>query len=207
MMQEEQNSLPMQLSSQDMSIMIGEMDGLYQKGVLAYTKGVHQFKQEILKQKNLLQLKKDAIREDEKKLESFLYELGYDEKNLQKKQLEFLEKIRSIHELKSEYASLLDEGEYQKILDAKSKNIYALEDEIEELEMALLQKELERINLVEKLTPLRLEIQKLEDAIAELEFDKNHFESVALHQVSPVQSGAMKLLQKEREVIETEIEE
>ncbi len=156
----------------------------YRDGIIAYSEGVSRYVLEISKLKAHISTEKKLIEKDEATLLVLERQVGYDEKLLHKYNNNFSKKINSIQELNREYKEMLDNAEYLKLDKRKLHELQEILDEIEELEMAVLQHELERVNLLLKLEPKRRVILALEKELKELKLDKVYFESTKLQQIA-----------------------
>ena len=164
-----------------MSIM--KTENYYKQGIIAYEEGIHRYVMEIEKLKNQIN---SQAKNNEKEKQALLViesQITSEEKLLERLNEQFSQKVKSIEELKIEYRDMIDGAEYNKLLSRKKKELFEVLDEIEELEMTLLGKELERVNLLGKLEPRQRIIEEIEADLRELELEKEHFESTKLHQI------------------------
>lgn len=162
---------------------IKEMEKRYTQGTLAYTESLHRYTIEIEKLKAQIKTSIAEKAAEEKSLTKIEHENLYNEKLLDRLSDQFCKKAESIEELNDEYSSIIDTKEYTKILLRKKKDITALQDEIDEIETSLLDRELERLNLLEKLEPKRMAIAQMEAEITQLELEKEHFGLTKLQQI------------------------
>jgi len=161
-----------------------EIEKHYRDGIIAYSEGMSRYVLETSKLKASINTEKKLIEKDEAALLLLERQVGYDEKLLQKYNNNFSKKIHSIQELNREYKEILDNEEYLKLDKRKLHELQEILDEIEELEMTVLLRELERVNLLLKLEPKRRIILALERELKELELDKAYFESTKLQQIA-----------------------
>jgi len=162
---------------------IAEIDNYYRQGTLAYAEGLSRYKVEIAKLINSIEKAVNEKHKEEKSLLEAEQELAIDVRMLERLQDDFMQKLHSIEELKTEYKDVLDEAEYIKLLTGKKIELYKVQDSIEELELTHLSHELERINNLEILEPKRREIDSLKESLKELELEKEHFASTKIHQL------------------------
>jgi hypothetical protein len=166
---------------------LNEIDRSYKRGVLEYKENIQSYIIEIEKLKSQIDLEREYSDKEEKNLLMLEHELVFESKAYDKLQVKFSQYINSIEELKNEYKDVLDEARYTVTLKRKEKELFELLDDIEVSELILLNKELERLNIVECLEPKQIQLKKLKIALKELEMEKAYFESIGLHKVSSVQ--------------------
>lgn len=180
-----------------------EIENHYRDGIIAYVEGISRYSLETSKLKANISTEKKLIEKDEATLIVFERKVSYDEKLLQKYNDSFSQKIHSIQELNREYKEILEDAEYLKLDKRKQHELQELLDEIEELEMTLLHRELERTNILLKLEPKRRLIRELESELTELNLDKEYFASTKLQQISAI-SNKEKM---EDDTVDTEVME
>ena len=185
-------------------VAVREIENHYREGIIAYTEGLSRYVLEISKLKANISTEKKLIEKDETLLLLLERGVGYDEKLLEKNNDTFSQKIHSLQELDREYKDMLENKEYQKLDTRKIHELQEILDEIEELEMMLLQRELERLNMLIKLEPKRRLIRELKSELTELRLDKEYFEATKIHQI-PLISNQKKL--KVEEPVDTEMME
>jgi len=165
------------------SMVVREVENRYREGILAYIDVLARYEEEIAQLQQKLSEAKAATAPEEAKLSILAQEVRIEERMLERLNSEFLQKITDYEAFEYEYSPLM-EKEGAKLLErSKHGEIERLSDEIEEGEMKLLSLELERLNQLEKLEPLRLEIGRIERALAELERKKRYFETTHLQQM------------------------
>jgi len=162
---------------------ISKTENYYKQGIRAYEEGIHQYVMEIEKLKNQINAQAKNNEKEEQALLVIESRIASEERLLERLNEQFSQKVKSIEELKIEYRDMIDGAEYNKLLSRKKKELFEVLDEIEELEITLLGKELERVNLLDKLEPRQRIIEELEANLRELELEKEHFESTRLHQI------------------------
>lgn len=165
------------------SMVVREVENRYREGILAYMDVVAQYEEEIAALKERIAALKAQSAPQEARLSLFGEEVRVEERLLDRLNAAFLQKVASYEEFKSDYTKLVDEKARQQIEISKTKEIHHLHDEIEESESKLLATELERLNILEKLEPLRQETGRLERQLTELERKKKHFETTHLQHV------------------------
>ncbi len=167
---------------ESVSLVIREVENRYREGLLAYMDALARFEEEIGVVEGKISRLKALSAPDEAKLSLYAEEIRVEERMLERLNAELLQKIAIYEAFLNEYADMVDDEAAAKVKRTKSREIVMLHDEIEESELALLQRELERLNLIEKLEPIRQEIRHLEGVQSELERKKKHFEHTRLQQ-------------------------
>ncbi len=162
---------------------ISEIDNYYKQGTMVYAEGVSRYSVEIEKLLNRIEKAVNDKQKEEAVLLALEQELAIDNRLLEQLQDEFMQKLHSIEELNTEYKELVDEAGYTKLLTQKRRELHKVEEKMEELELAYLSHELERINALAILEPKRRYIDTLKENVKELELEKEHFASTKLHQL------------------------
>lgn len=153
-----------------------ELSQQYNKKTQHYSKTIQSYNIEIEKIKILIEDAIQSKKEDEDNFLSQIGEVKYHAKLVAKSNDTFHQDIHSLEELESEYKESMDASEYMKISRKKRQSLKKLLSYIEEQEEELLNQELTRINILEKLTPKRKEIETLQRKLKTLELEKQHFE-------------------------------
>ena len=166
---------------------LNEIDRGYKHGVLQYKEKIHAYNIEIEKLKNQIDLESEEYKQEEKNIFGIEHELEFENKTYDKLQVKFSQIINSIEELKSDYKDILDEVEYERVLKRKEKELFELLDDIEISELALLNKELKYLNMLESFEPKQIALKRVKIVLKELEMEKSYFESMGLYSVSNVQ--------------------
>jgi len=165
------------------SMVVREVENRYREGILAYIDVLARYEEEIAQLQQKLSEAKAATAPEEAKLSLLAQEVRIEERMLERLNSEFLQKITDYEAFEYEYSPLMEKESAKLLERSKHGEIERLSDEIEEGEMKLLSLELERLNQLEKLEPLRLEIGRIERALAELERKKRYFETTHLQQM------------------------
>jgi len=208
-MNEEEKAYPLtkqtanDVEPRDSLLVAREIENHYRDGIIAYVEGISRYSLETSKLKANISTEKKLIEKDEATLIVFERKVSYDEKLLQKYNDSFSQKIHSMQELNREYKEILEDGEYLKLDKRKQHELQELLDEIEELEMTLLHRELERTNILLKLEPKRRLIRELESELIELNLDKEYFASTKLQQISAITNKE----KMEDDTVDTEVME
>ena len=198
-----QSNIKVELASK-----IKEIDKLYQEGVIEYTESIYRYNIEIEKIRNEIAVTQGKNKKAETALLDIERSIEYQEQSLVGLHQKFIQKTSSIVELKTEYKDSLQENLYQSTLKRKEREIYELVDEIEEVELSFLNKELQRINLEELLEPKRTLLEELNRSLKELELEKSYFESTGLQKISRsnIEQKALEHLDK-KSFVDTEVME
>ncbi len=165
------------------SMVVREVENRYREGILAYIDVLARYEEEIGELHQKLSEVKAAAAPEEAKLSMLAEEVRIEGRLLEHLNSEFMQNITAYEAFQHEYSPLMEEENADLLKRSKQGEIARLNDEIEEGEMKLLSLELERLNQVEKLEPIRSEIGRLEHALSELERKKRHFETTHLQQM------------------------
>ncbi len=166
------------------SIVVREVEKRYREGIMAYIDVLARYEEEIGELNHKLSAAKAAAAPEEAKLSMLTEEVRIEERLLEHLNSEFMQNITAYEVFQNEYSPLIEAESTKLIKRSKEGEIGRLNDEIEEGEMKLLSLELERLNQIEKLEPIRSEIADIEHALAELECKKRDFEMRHLQQIS-----------------------
>jgi len=131
--------------SQVSMMAIRKIENYYRQGIIDYEEGVHRYVLEIEKLKSQINAQAKNNKKEEEALLVLQSQIASEERLLERLNEQFSQKAKSIEELKIEYRDMIDGAEYNKVLTRKKKELFEVLDEIEELEMTLLGKELERV--------------------------------------------------------------
>ena len=182
---------------------IKEIDKLYKQGVLHYSESIHRYNIEIEKLKNEIELENKKNEEEQRSLFAIESILDHECKLFEKLHDKLTQKVASFVELRDEYKDSLEESIYHEKLSRKNSELLMLVDEIEEKEMALLNQELEKINLS---NVFRKKVKKLEDltrSLKEVELEKNYFESTELQKLSYSNPEQLMLNSEPEQIVDT----
>jgi len=135
--------------SQVSMMAIRKTEHYYKQGIIDYAEGVHRYVLEIEKLKSQINAQAKNNEKEEQALLVLQSQIASEERLLERLNEQFSQKAKSIEELKIEYRDMIDGAEYNKLLSRKKKELFEVLDEIEELEITLLGKELERVNLLD----------------------------------------------------------
>jgi len=164
-------------------ILAKKIEQRYQEGTVAYATTLQRYSSEIAGYQNkILQIEKHT-KEAEENLATLEERMRYNEKLLVRLNEQFAKQVHIAEALQAEYTELVDEKAYATMKQRKVKELQAILDEIDELEMTLLHQELERLNMLAMLLPERKEREGYEEALALLQLEKEQFESMKIHQI------------------------
>ncbi|CAA6808003.1 MAG: Myosin heavy chain [uncultured Sulfurovum sp.] len=167
----------------DLTLLAQKVDSTYKEGLYVYTEAVANYALEIEELKSQIKLEKKLNEIEEIELSNIKRDRDHEERFLEKLNETFNQKIHSINELKTEYADLMEQNNYEKILRKKKSELQLALDELEEVEITLLQQELEHINLLKILAPKRKNIVQLEEKLKKLELQKEFYSLKNLQQL------------------------
>ena len=159
-----------------------ELTQYYQEGTQRYSQEIQKYNLEIEKTKDLIAQAQNDNKEDEEIFSKCAREVSYYARVIGESNDSFHQDIGSIEELQLEYKESMDASDFMKIMKKKNYALRKLLDKIAEQEEQLLNHELERLNILEKLTPKRRQIEQLQGQLKTLEREKKHFESSQLQQ-------------------------
>jgi len=183
---------------------LAEIDRHYKEGVYKYKESIQAYNIEIEKLKNQIVSESEYCDKEEKNLLMIDHELLFESKAYDKLQVKFSGFLNSIEELQDDYKDILDEAQYKATLKRKEKELFECLDDIEIFEISLLNKELERLNLLESFEPKQIQLKRVKIALKELEMKKTYFESMGLHKVSSIQLENKSLSKEElSDVVDT----
>ena len=160
---------------------IHELDGRYKEGIQAYTQQIQNYNIEIKTLKKKLESEERLLLNKERTIFVIESSIKSEESSLEKLHFKFEKRVDSLYALQNEYKSILDTKQYEESRVRKEQDIEEVLLDLEELELSLLNKELERLNLLALLEPKRKELKELKSELERLELKKEYFESTALY--------------------------
>ncbi len=188
------------------TIVAQEVEKRYQEGILAYIDVLARYEEEIGLLKEKLQKAKLKALPMEEQLTHYAEEIRIEERLLERLNSDFLQKVGDYEAFETEYSPLMDQKSVTHLKRTKHKEIAKLQSELEESETKLLNLELERLNQVELLEPIKTEIEQIEHTITELEHKKRYFETTQLQQMHTHSSTATASLPSPTEVTDVAVE-
>ena len=175
----------------------------YQQSAMTYEDGLNRYILDINRLKKEIEHASYENEKEEENLRILKMHMYHEEKLLERFNAKFEQKIKSIEELKSEYAAILEQSEYRKLLRQKEKELLEIPVEIDEVEAKHLNDELEHLNMMLRLEPKRQHISDLENQLAILELEKDHYATTKLHQLPFMQDNTENNL--DEEIVDTEV--
>lgn len=154
----------------------------YLKGLSVYAEKIKEYTLKIEKLKNQINYYAKQNEDEEQQLQEIENEISFDDKLLERLNNNLLVKIESRVLLKDELKNIEDKN-YLRIFERTKKELLAMIDEIETLEIAVLKKELTRLNMVSKLEPKKYKIEELKGYLKEFELEKEHYEHTKIYQI------------------------
>lgn len=155
----------------------------YQDSNLKYSQAIQNYNHQIEKLKARITKAIEAKREEENTFLNYDNDVKYLSRVLEDSNAEFHKEIDALDELENEYRDSIEDSVYMRITLKKKQALKKLVDKIEVQEEELLSHELERLNILEKLTPKRREVEALQKELEDVELEKKHYESSKLQQV------------------------
>jgi len=183
---EETNIVYIKSESQNIShiLTLHELENYYKNNALTYAKKIQDFTLEIEQLKSQIAQGLQEKEEEEMQLVFVKNELHHYEKLLQRLNESFSVEVKSMEELHADYKEAVEKEAYKALYLKKKENLKNILDDIEEQENTLLNKELERLNILALLEPKRNKIRSLEELLQTEELNKQHYESTLLHQLT-----------------------
>jgi len=192
--------------TQHVTMALGKMESAYKERVAAFADELHQLGAQIDKLTKEIELLEKAKEHDEQVVTLLDREIDSELKFLERQTDQLLRKAEVTAELQSELNTLRS-SETEHLLRSRHLILKELNREIEETEIILLQKELEKQNRELELEPKRQQIRTLQLQINELQAQKRYIESSGMHKLTqpalPTQSQTDTHTQ---EVIDTDVD-
>lgn len=160
-----------------------ELNQRYQEDTKHYAQEIQNFNLQIETLKNDIEEAIEEKKEQEEECAKVTSEIGFQSRIIAESNDAFHQAIASLDELEIEYKESMEASEYMHIVKKKKHALQKLLDNIEAQEAALLNYELERLNILELLAPKRKHVEQLQKQLKTLEQEKLHFESNQLQQV------------------------
>ncbi len=202
----EQQSQENENRSQLPTVVSDAENSTYKYATLAYAEALSSFSSRIESLKLKIETLKVSMEHEERLYAGVEKEVEFEQIMLERLSDRFCTKAESIVELESEYKASLDQAEYKKILNRKKRELIEIQSEIDGIEDLLLQKELERLNMLEKLEPKRDRLADLKSRLKELEIEKQHFENTKIdHMAQIAKIATIKHQSSDSKPIDTEV--
>jgi chromosome segregation ATPase len=188
------------------ALALGEVERGYKERVAAFAEELHALNGRLATLRDEVALIEKENEEKQRALQTARNETDAELKYLERLNAQFLKKAEHTAELARELADV-DEEKRTAAIETKHMLLRELLKEIEESEIALLQKELEAQNLQLELEPSQQRIRALKLEISELEAQKHFLESAGTHRLTGAMLPSAETTEEERsEIVETEAE-
>jgi len=155
----------------------------YQDATLKYTEGIQNYNLKIEQIKHEIKEAKKEKKKDEDNFVKIENEVNYYARSLRESNDAFHQDIDVLVALEKEYKDAMDSSSHRRIVNKKKQALKKSLEKIEEQEERLLSQELERLNILEILTPKRAYVKEQQRQLKTLEIEKIHYESTKLQQV------------------------
>jgi chromosome segregation ATPase len=169
--------------TQHVTMALGKMESAYKERISAFADELHHLSAKIDKLTKEIALLEKAKATEEQVVEILGREIDSELKFLERQTDQILRKAEVTAELQSEL-NTLSSAESEHLLRSRHLILKELNKEIEETEIILLQKELERENRELELEPKRQQIRTLQMQINELQAQKRYIESSGMHKLT-----------------------
>ena len=156
------------------------------KATLEYATKLKEYAISISQLKDQIKLQEQKTQNYIAKLDNVTQDIEYETRLLKRLNDSFVKKAEMIEEFKVEFEETIEKAEYDKLHKRKLKDMIQLEDEIEEVEQTLLEKELDRLNILSDLEPFNATLEEMRAKLLALELEKEHFESLQIHNLSNI---------------------
>ena len=155
----------------------------YQDATLKYTQGIQNYNLQIEQMKNRISEALEENKEEEEIFSKIENEVNYHARSVRESNDVLHQDIGALEALEKEYKDVMNLSTHRRIVTKKKHALKKSLDKIEEQEETLLSQELERLNILEILTPKRAHVRELQSQFKNLELEKKHYESTKLQQV------------------------
>jgi chromosome segregation ATPase len=175
------------------------------KATLEYATKLKEYAISISQLKDQIKLQEQKTQNYTAKLDNVTQDIEYETRLLKRLNDSFVKKAEMIEEFKVEFEETIEKAEYDKLHKRKLKDMIQLEDEIEEVEQTLLEKELDRLNILSDLEPFNATLEEMRAKLLALELEKEHFESLQIHNLSNITNQTQET--KDANVVDVESSE
>ncbi len=152
----------------------------YRNATAAYAEQLHRFESDIATYRHRIDKKRSHLQEEEKKLQKLDTEIEVHTRMVERINRDIHAKIDLIVSMKHTLANESPEA-FARFYRQERERLAMMTDEAETMEIELLELELNRLNLLDEIMPLRHDIERLEHELHRLETEKNAFQNGALH--------------------------
>jgi chromosome segregation ATPase len=187
---------------------LSTMQRHYQENIAAFAETMHELSMRIDECKSDIEKLKREIAPHETELERFHADVAAQTALLENLNERYIRKCSVLEEFEKELAR--SKNTEALALQHRYDELEELLEEIEALEITLLQKELERQNIILRIEPQRQRIIALENEIGKLEAQKRYIESAKLHDLMPklgTSTAQNDTVDNDEEIIDTETHE
>jgi len=177
----------------DTVLAMAEVKNSLNKATLDYASKVKEYEIEITKLKETITIHRDKMHIYSDKFDNISKDIEYETRLLKRLNETFTKKADIVEEFKVEFEDKLDKKEYDKLRQRKLKDIVLLTDEIEEVEQTLLERELDRLNILSDLEPYQRTLDELNRQLLNLQLEKEYYESIQVHNISNINLVSAKI--------------
>ena len=171
-------------------VVLSMLDSRYRENVAAYAEALHACNHEIARVRVELEQLEAQKQPYAEAIEASDRQIDHQLRMLEHFSEEWIRKTEVVSELAHELSMLKhDVDENSGTLRHREREIEALGEKIEALELTLLRQELERQNTLLKLEPIEQKIRAAERRLKELEAKKAYIESSHLHRIAQIGSA------------------
>jgi len=175
------------------------------KATLEYGTKLKEYAISISQLKEQIKVQEQKTNTYRVKFDNIAQDIEYETRLLKRLNDSFVKKAEMIEEFNVEFEGKIEKTEYDKLHKRKLKDMIQLEDEIEEVEQTLLEKELDRLNILSDLEPFNATLEEMRAKLLALELEKEHFESLQIHNLSNITNQTQDI--KDVEVVDVESSE
>jgi len=182
MQKNDTNIIPLTLSASESqtSIMLREIERQYTKNTQIYLAELQQYTFEIKKCRDKLETLQSDVQKSEILRRPIEDEIYYQQRQLEKLNEAFMQKIHHIEEIEEQSNSDIKNN----LCEKHKKELAQLVDEIEEGEIILLEQELQRLNHISVIDPMKNKINQLDAQLKELILQKELYETTKISKIS-----------------------
>jgi hypothetical protein len=163
---------------------IKEIKEEFAQNVLTLVEAKAKYEENVSKTKNDIKRIKNNLKPLQDELQKIEIEIKILESHYKKLNNDFDTLIKALDELKYEYKHNMDESKYYEIYRRKYREQKRIVDDIEQKELELLNRELERLNKIEEMEPLLQEIERNEIALEYLENEHDKLIQIGMHKLN-----------------------
>jgi chromosome segregation ATPase len=184
---------------------MAEVKNSIDKATLNYATILKEYAIKISQVKEQIKLQESKTEVFENRLKILVQDIDYEIRLLKRLNDSFVKKADIIEEFQVEFEDTLDEDKFKTLHRRKIKDMIQLTDEIEEVEQTLLEKELQRLNLLDELEPYQNRLEELQQELSSLELEKDHYESIQIHNLSNITHKDESKVSSDDDIVEIEV--